>query len=715
MELTIEQALQQGVTAHKEGKLEDAERLYRAILQSQPAHPDANHNLGVLAVSVNKAGAALPLFKTALEANPKIEQFWLSYIDALIKEKQFDNAKKLLEQAKKQGVARDKVDAIEAQITTTTQVNEPKSSVQKKSLKFLEKRKKLAEQKKQKKAKNQNLKAISPSDAEIKSLLAHYQNGRYDEAEKLAVKITQEFPEHQFGWKVLGVVLKQTGRIIESLVPSQKAATLSSQDAEAHSNLGNTLQELGRLDEAEASYTQAIALKPDYAAAHSNLGNTLQKLGRLDEAEASYRQAIGLKPDYAEAHCNLGNTLKELGRLEETEASYMQAILLKPDYAEAHYNLGVTLQELGRLEEAEASYTQAISLKPDFAEAHYNLGNTLGKLGRLEEAEASLRQAIALKPDFAKAHSYLGVTLKELGRLDEAEASYTQAIALKPDFAEAHSNLGHMLRERSKYEEAIHHYDLVNTDDAMAQSLECLYTGKNYTEFDKRLYSLSASGNMNLRVAAVSSFAAHQMKKKDPYPFCTNPLDFISINNLAEYNFYSDTFLDKIIKEADGYQLTWESRTTKFGFQGPSNVFENPSKTISHLECIVQQAVDAYYDTFKFESNLFIKYWPRKYKLVGWYNRLVMNGYHTSHIHPRGWLSGVIYLKTTDLSNNDEGAIEFGLHGYDLPITDEDYPRKLHRPKRGDIVLFPSSLFHRTIPFTMDSERCVIAFDITAV
>ena len=61
MELTIEQALQQGVTAHKEGKLEEAERIYRAILQTQPAHPDANHNPGVLAVSVNKAEAALGL------------------------------------------------------------------------------------------------------------------------------------------------------------------------------------------------------------------------------------------------------------------------------------------------------------------------------------------------------------------------------------------------------------------------------------------------------------------------------------------------------------------------------------------------------------------------------------------------------------------------------------------------------------------------------
>ena len=44
MKLTIEQALRQGVTAHKEGNLEDAERLYRAILQFQPKHADANHN-----------------------------------------------------------------------------------------------------------------------------------------------------------------------------------------------------------------------------------------------------------------------------------------------------------------------------------------------------------------------------------------------------------------------------------------------------------------------------------------------------------------------------------------------------------------------------------------------------------------------------------------------------------------------------------------------
>ena len=86
MDPIVEQTLQQAVAAHKEGKLQDAERLYQTILRSQPKHPDANHNLGLIAIALNQVGASLPLFKTALEANPKIEQFSLSYIEALIKE-----------------------------------------------------------------------------------------------------------------------------------------------------------------------------------------------------------------------------------------------------------------------------------------------------------------------------------------------------------------------------------------------------------------------------------------------------------------------------------------------------------------------------------------------------------------------------------------------------------------------------------------------------
>ena len=422
MELTIKHLLQQGVAAHREGKLQDAERLYKAILQSQPLHPDANHNLGVLAVSVNKAGAALPLFKVALEANPKIEQFWLSYIDALIKEQQFEAAKQFTQQAKKQGVAEEKLNILEAKLAS---INEPENDV-----------------------------SVTPPQSQLSSLLEHYRAGRLDDAEKLATSISQEFPQHPFAWKVLGIVYGQTGRNSKAVDANQEAVALSPQDPEAHNNLGNTLQELGRLEEAEVSFNQAIALKPGLAEAHYNLGVTLQQMGRLEEAQVSFNQAIALKPDYADAHCNLGNTLQELGRLDEAEVSYTQSISFKPDYAEAHSNLGVTLQQMGRLNEAEASSTHAIVLKPDHANAHSNLGAILKELGRLEEAEASCRKSIALKADYAEAYNNLGGTLQKMGRFDEAQASYTQAIAFKPDYAEAHNNLGGALQELGRINEA---------------------------------------------------------------------------------------------------------------------------------------------------------------------------------------------------------------------------------------------------------------------
>jgi tetratricopeptide (TPR) repeat protein len=361
MERTIEQVLQQGVAAHNAGNFQEAERAYQAILQSQPRHPDANHNLGLIAISLNKIEAALPLFKTALEVNPNLEQFWMSYIDALLKNNQVKDAKQATKKAKKKGFDAKKLQALHSQSRGGAN-------------------------------------AKVPSEGHINRLLESYHTRQYNDAEKLARSINQQFPHYQFAWKVLGAVLGATGRKSEAVGANQTAVALSPQDAEAHNNLGVTLQELGRLDESEESYRQAIALKPDYAEAHNNLGITLQELSRLDGSEASCRQAIALKPDYAEAHNNLGVTLKELERLEEAEASYNQAIALKPDYAEAHSNLGNTLEDLERLDEALASYTQATLLNPNLASAHFGLGKVFYIKGNKDLALKSIVKANDIEP-----------------------------------------------------------------------------------------------------------------------------------------------------------------------------------------------------------------------------------------------------------------------------------------------------------------------------
>ncbi len=646
MELTIDQTLQQGVGAHKEGNLQEAERLYRAILQTQPAHPDANHNLGVLAVSVNKAESALPLFKTALEANPNIEQFWLSYIDALIKEKQLETAKAVLEQGKKTGLAGKKVDALEEQL---------------------------------------NANSVSPSQQQLSRLLEHYQNGQHDEAEKLAVSITKQFPTHQFGWKVLGLVFGQTGRKSEAVNANQRAVQLAPQDAAAHSNLGVTLQKLGRLEEAEASCRQSIALKSDYAEAHYNLGITLKALGRLEEAEASYRQAIAFKSDFAKAHYNLGNMLKALGRLEEAEASYRQAIALKSDYAAAHSNLGNALQALGRLEEAEASCRQSIALKPDYAEAHNNLGNTLKELGRLEEAEASYRQAIALKSDFAEAHGNLGITLQKLGQLDLALASYEKAVEIKKDLARAKAGI-----------------------------LETLYALGRIEEIYQRIEMQSEVDDENIRIAAFASFLAKIEKKDTANNFCKNPIDFIHVTNISSHLEDSTAFITEIIEELHDVKTIWEPTTkaTHKGFQTPNNInlFANPPVKIAHLKSIIIDELDSYYLKFRNESCSYIQKWPSEKNLFGWHVILKHQGHQSAHIHSDGWLSGVIYLKVVPSLGKDEGAIEFSLNGANY--SNVNSPKLTYQPEVGDIVFFPSSLHHRTIPFTTDTDRIIVSFDL---
>ena len=743
MELTIEQLLQQGTAAHKEGNLQEAERLYSTILQSQPHHPDANHNLGVLAVSVDKSEAALPLFKAALEANPKIEQFWLSYIDALIKEKQFVAAKQVVEQAKKQEVNIGSLHSLELQLKPTTPLDELKSTSQKKDLRFKEKLKKSA---KNTKVEKQDLKGINPSNVEINNLLQHYKNGQQDDAEKLALSITERFPKHPFAWKVLGALLKQTGRTVESLAPMRKSVQLAPQDAQAHTNLGLTLKELGKLEEAEASHADAIALEPNFSKAHYNLGNTLKELGRLQDAEASYTRAIALEPNFAEAHGNLGNTLQKLGRFQDAESSYTRAIALKPNFIEAHFNLGVTLKELGRVEDAEASYTRAIALKPNFAEAHNSLGIMLHELNRLKEAEASYTEAIALKPDYDGAYTNLGNTLQELGQLEKAEKIYTQAIALNPDSALAHTNIGNLFKEMGRQEEAEASYkkalklapdydiarynmgvnlyenkhysiaaDLFELNDvhlSKTYAIQCSYHQDEESIFFEKLDSLIKQGELNAVIGSLTSCSAIKYGIKRSNPFCNDPLKYLSKIDLnLQYNFEEifvktalEVLTDKSVSHKDQGLLT-------NGIQTSGNVFENKKVAGTKIESIILTEIEKYRINFKDSNEGFIMKWPASYNLRGWLISMKSGGKLAPHIHERGWISGSVYINVPPKSTVDSGNLVITLTKEEQVLGAKNSSISID-VVTGSLCLFPASLYHYTVPFEEEENRIVLAFDV---
>ena len=87
-------------------------------------------------------------------------------------------------------------------------------------------------------------------------------------------------------------------------------------------------------------------------------------------------------------------------------------------------------------------------------------------------------------------------------------------------------------------------------------------------------------------------------------------------------------------------------------------------------------------------------------------------GYLTSHIHEEGWISGCVYLQLPEKNSAHEGSFEYSTDGDDYPRLHDDFPSQIVDQQVGDLVIFPSSLFHRTLPFHSDQERVCVAFDI---
>ena len=161
-------------------------------------------------------------------------------------------------------------------------------------------------------------------------------------------------------------------------------------------------------------------------------------------------------------------------------------------------------------------------------------------------------------------------------------------------------------------------------------------------------------------------------------------------------------------------EAIWEppGKTTRYGFQTMSNLFKKPYGRLVELDRIIKDTIENYRFEFSSENCDFIKLFPKTLTLSGWFIRLIKGGHQTEHIHSGAWLSGIFYLQMPKCTDQEEGSIELGLWGYDYPILNKSYPKNRFYPKNGGIILFPSSLFHRTIPFHSDEERMSIAFDL---
>jgi uncharacterized protein (TIGR02466 family) len=554
----------------------------------------------------------------------------------------------------------------------------------------------------------------SSLNEQLGALFTLYKQGRFEDVITQGNTLIEAFSSEARLINILGasnIALKRFDVAIEHYL---KAIQLNPDNAEAHNNLGVAYKENGDLTAAIESYQKAISLKPDYAEAYNNLGSVLQEKGDHKAAIETYQRVIELTPSIAQVHSNLGAAYKENGDLTAAIESYQEAISIDPDYAEAHNNLGIAQKIEGYLEEAIESLTRALQLKPNDATIYVNLGATLQDKGDTDKAIEAYRQAIQIKPDLAEAQLNLGSLLLANKNFEEAIVHLKRATHISPHLSEAFEMIGNLHFMHQEYSKALVKYDLANSKRSRARALLCLYALGKYKEFSKRIEKSHDLDKGNIEMASVSAFVSNQINKSNFHPFCKNPLDFLYFSNIKNHKNNTKAFIDRLIDELEQIPSIWspKKQATKNGFHTTVNLFNKNQGTISILEKIIRDEIKIYYEKFKSNECVFIDMWPTNISLNGWSIRIHQDGFQSTHIHPAGWLSGVIYLALVESEDRNEGAIEFSLHGYDYPIKNENFPKLRYFPQKGDIVFFPSSLFHHTIPIKNNGERIIVSFDL---
>ena len=175
--------------------------------------------------------------------------------------------------------------------------------------------------------------------------------GKLNEAIEAYKKAISFKPDYAGAYSNMGVALKDQEKFDEAIEAYKKAILIKPDYAEAYDNMGVALKNKGKLDEAIEAYKKAISLNPMHFKAYYNMGNALKYQGELEEAIKFFNKALAVKPDYADAYNNMALTLLYQDKMEEAIEACKKSISLKPDYAEAHHNLGITLLRSGKLKE----------------------------------------------------------------------------------------------------------------------------------------------------------------------------------------------------------------------------------------------------------------------------------------------------------------------------------------------------------------------------
>lgn len=400
----------------------------------------------------------------------------------------------------------------------------------------------------------------------------------------------------------------------------------------------------------------AIARRPGVGVYHANLAATLERAGRFDEAEAEARRALQCSPDHPTALFTLANALCARDQHEASIEIYRRTTQLRPADFAVWSNLGTALGVLGRHEESARALAEAVRLLPDRAEVVANLAGALRLGGRREAAREAYLRALALDPALVTARVDLGRLQLEAGEPAAAAAALGEALARRPGDIRALAALEAALRQQGRTTEAD---ELLGLDRFVA-----------------------------CRQVAV------------PEPYAT----------LADFN----AALASHVLTHPTLDPEPPSKTTRGGSQTRELLDDYPGP-VAQLERVIREAVQTYLEALPAgDPHPWLAARPASWSLTLWGTVLEHGGRQDPHIHPSGWLSGVYYVQVPasgESGDPEAGWLELGRPPASLNGAGAARTRRFE-PQEGQLLLFPSSCYHSTVPTSASERRISIAFDV---
>ena len=548
--------------------------------------------------------------------------------------------------------------------------------------------------------------------------------GRLDDARQaLASAIEADAMIPQL-WKVYSEVLDALGNPVEALRAVDRAVAIAPGYVDAWHDMVVLAIRTGEHDLADQALVNLAKVKPDDPRLPWLHATLAQARGDHDLAVDGFRAVLKSKSNDRRALHNLAVSLRELDQQEEALAVVNEALRHRLDAPETHTLRAHLLAELGRYEAAVDQYRDVIARFPEFLDAQETFARLMPQLaGGAAHALAGYRAALKDRPQSRPLWLSAVASAKALGEADQmrewAEEALTRfgdtpdmlflrasadiaardwlaarprlegLVAAHPDSHSAQLNLAHVLLAQGDAKAAETHAleaARLNRDDQSAWSLLSVI----WRLLDDPREAWLADYDRLVMPVELSA-----------------PEGWSDITSfLAE--------LKPVLEALHTTQLHPAEQTLRGGTQTRGLLFQKRHPAIQGLKASIHQAIVGQLAKLTFDmDHPFLGRMGDDIRFAGsWSARLASEGFHVSHIHPAGWLSSACYISLPpEVARGDDhaGALQFGVpdsvFGLDLA------PRRIVAPAEGRLVIFPSYMWHGTLPFESVGHRMTVAFD----